>query len=248
MPLETVFEINREDSFKAYYKQRGYDRTLCLVPGWATDYTIFSELDLPFNYLLIERISGKNFERDLEDLLKQADLGKMSFLGFSLGGFLLTDYLINNPEIVEGLILISVRKKYPMTAIENITALLKRNKTAYLRRFYRDCFYAWEEYQKFRKDRQEKYVAWSEDYLLQSLEYFKIVSLDGDKLNKFNKVVLIGGEEDKIAGYDETKQLAQELTNGQFWKYEKLGHIPFLNEEFIKDFQARWKLLKKNNW
>ncbi|NQT28027.1 MAG: alpha/beta hydrolase, partial [Candidatus Omnitrophica bacterium] len=125
-------------SFK--YLDRGSDKTIVLIPGWATDYRIFNLLNIKFNYLLPLDSSPFSFEANLLKALEEKRIKKVSLFGWSLGGFLAAEFSIMHPKLVKELILVSIRKKYKQEEITGIKELLKKSKKGYLYRFYGQCF------------------------------------------------------------------------------------------------------------
>ncbi len=122
------------------YIYRGFKEAIVLIPGWATDYRIFSNLDLNYNYLLPVRFNPLDFKKKLSKELDKRGINKISMLGWSLGGFLAVEFFSDNPERIDKLILISIRKRYDSKNLEDIAFKLKKNKKAWLYKFYLDCF------------------------------------------------------------------------------------------------------------
>ncbi|MBU0880591.1 MAG: alpha/beta hydrolase [Candidatus Omnitrophica bacterium] len=66
----------------------GAKDTMLLIPGWATDYRIFNNLNIKYNYLLPVEFSPFMFSEDLLAAMKENGIKKISVLGWSMGGFI----------------------------------------------------------------------------------------------------------------------------------------------------------------
>jgi len=76
------------------YLDRGSDKTIVLIPGWATDYRIFDSLNVKFNYLLPLDFSPDTFENVILNALEEKGIEKVSLFGWSLGAFLAAEFSI----------------------------------------------------------------------------------------------------------------------------------------------------------
>ena len=110
---------------KFKFIDRGELETLVLIPGWATDFRIFEDLDLKFNYLLPVSFSPFNFSEGLLPAMKENRLRKVSLFGWSLGGFVASDFAAGYKDKVREVILLSVRKRYEREAVEKVRAYVK---------------------------------------------------------------------------------------------------------------------------
>ena len=117
------------------YIERFKEDTIVLLPGWASDYRVFTNLNLEFNYLLPTDFYPYTFENNLLSSLKERKIKKVSFFGWSLGGFAAYSFVLKHTKLVDKLILISIRKKYKKEEIElvksstydTLKGLIKRN-------------------------------------------------------------------------------------------------------------------------
>ena len=121
--------ITEKSGFR--FIERGFEKSVLLIPGWAMDHNVFSKLDLKFNYII-------PLELNVFDLSALPE--KLSCLGFSLGGFLAKDLALKNPGRFEELILVGIREKYPEKDLQSVASMLKKNQKAFLSVFYTDCF------------------------------------------------------------------------------------------------------------
>jgi len=225
---------------------RNFKKTIALVPGWATDYRIFSLLDLDYNYLLPINLSPFNFKDKLSALLNEKSLGRISLLGWSLGGFLAAEFASDNPERIDELILVSMRKNFPAQTLEKVKDQIRQNKKAYLYKFYLECFSEAEReaWHWFKKNLLRDYLSKMElKDLLEGLDYLSCARLNFKSLASLKKIRFFHGLEDKIAPSEQTGQIQARLSclpagrpQTEFVYMPGAGHIPFLSRIFREKF------------
>ena len=229
--------ISRVSVFKLL--DRGFKDIIVLIPGWATDYKIFANLDLGYNYLLPINFSIPDFRRELLTFLNKKSIGRVSLFGWSLGGFLAQDFAKEFPDRVDELILLSIRKQFERRTLKEVEAGLRENKRAYLYKFYLECF--------SKDDREE--LVWFKKYLL--MNYLKVMKLEDliyglhylskgqicpESLASLKKIRIFHGLEDKIAPFKEIVDIKSCLPQAKFICMPQTGHIPFLNRDFKDKF------------
>lgn len=219
--------------------KRRSKETLVLIPGWAFDYRIFSTLDLSYNYLLPTKFYPFSFAEDLLAILNKESIEKISLLGWSLGGFLAGDFARKNPERVDELILLSIRKNYEPRALKEIETKLKKNKPAFLYKFYQECFSLQdkESFVWFRKNLLKDYIReMNLKDLISGLDYLSGASLQMESLNRLKRIRIFQGKEDRIAPLPEALKLKVNLPQVEFVCIPQAGHLPFLNPQFKQRF------------
>lgn len=217
------------------YLDRGQQKTILLIPGWATDYRIFNSLNLEFNYLLPLDFSPFTFESSILNALGEQGLEKISLLGWSLGGFLAAELSAKYPNLVEELILVSIRKKYKEAEIARIKELLKKSKKGYLYKFYGQCFSKKISLSWFKKNLLKTYCQQFElEYLLKTLDYLEKSQIDTQALSMIKRVKLIHGESDRIAPIDEAREVQEAIAGAELITIKDSGHIPFLETDLGK--------------
>ena len=220
-------------SFK--YLDRGSNKTIALIPGWATDYRIFDSLNLEFNYLLPFNFSPFAFEDNLLNALKERRIDKVSLLGWSLGGFLAAEFAAKYPNLVEELVLISIRKKYKKKDIAGIKELLKKSKRGYLYKFYTQCFSGRKSLSWFKKNLLKTYCEeFDLEYLLGTLDYLGKAKINTQGLAGVERIKIIHGESDRIAPINEGREVQEAITGAELITIENSGHIPFLEVDLNK--------------
>ncbi len=229
--------ISQVSKFKLF--NRGFKKTIALIPGWATDYRIFNTLDLNYNYLLPIEYHPFNFAKDLKGLLNKESIDKISLFGWSMGGFLASDFASKNPDRVDELILLSVQKKFRPDLLEDIKLKLKENKKAFLYKLYLNSF----------SEKDKEGLKWFKQHLLMSyidelklddllcgLDYLSGAQINPGSLAGIKRIIIFHGQEDKIASLNEAHQLKSELPKAQFICLPDTGHVPFFNRQFKEGF------------
>ena len=214
---------------------RGFNKDILLIPGWATDYRIFSSLDLDYNYIFPLELEVLNFRQNLTDFLDNNAIKRLSILGWSQGGYLAAEFCAKNPERIEELILLNIRKKYELAILDSIGAKLKKNKEAYLYKFYLSCFSASDSaaLNWFRANLLANYLESIKlETLLTGLEYLAGARIETEKLSGIKNIKILHGLEDKVAAFDEASLFAAGITQAKFIPLPGIGHISFLNPDF----------------
>ncbi|MDO8536338.1 MAG: alpha/beta fold hydrolase [Candidatus Omnitrophota bacterium] len=219
---------------------RGAEKTALLIPGWATDYRIFNSLDLDANYLMPIEFSPLGFDEDLIEAMAKYRIDRISVIGWSMGGFIGADLLSKYKDRITDITFIGVRKRYQRDEIESTGSYLKKNKTAFLCRFYKDCFSGEEkeELSAFKAGLMKSYLnEMSMDTLLEGLQYLSTSRIRPQSLTGVD-VKFIHGEEDRIAPIKEILELKDGSPNIKLVTVRGAGHIPFLRKDFREIFLA----------
>ena len=223
----------RKSFFK--YLDRGQKKTIVLIPGWATDYRIFDSLNLKFNYLVPLNFSPFTCEEDILKALEENQIKSFSLLSWSLGGFLAAEFAIKYPDLVDELILVSIRKKYRAEDIAITKELLKKSKKGYLYKFYEQCFYKKESLVWFKKNLLKSYCGdFDLEYLLRTLECLGEKKINTQKLNEVKRIKIIHGEHDRIAPVDEAREIKEAVSGAELIIIKDSGHSPFLEDDLGK--------------
>ncbi len=215
------------------YVDRHQKDTLVLAPGWASDWRIFSLLNLEFNYLFPVQFSPFTFNEDLLRVLEEKNIKKISLLGWSLGGFVCAGFAAQYAGLIKELILISIREKYTGGEVADVRSHLKKNRQACLSWFYGRCFPEGRTALLFKNRLLKDYNEYlSTDYLLDGLDYLERARIDSAALRGFKKIRIIHGERDRIAPISEAMSIRGSLPRAEFIPIAGAGHIPFWQEGF----------------
>ncbi|MBI5144817.1 MAG: alpha/beta fold hydrolase [Candidatus Omnitrophica bacterium] len=218
---------------------RGFKKTLVLIPGWATDFRIFAALDLKFNYLMPIKFCPFYFKKNLINFLNKKSIKKVSLFGWSMGGFLACDFASEYPDRIGQLILLSVRRSFKRKALKEIELKIKQNKKAYLYKFYLDCFSSEDKegLNWFRKHLLKVYLnQMPSEELLSGLDYLTRAKINPESLSRIKRITFFHGKEDRIAPINEVRQIKSGLAKSEFICADGLGHILFLNHKFKDKF------------
>lgn len=227
--------FNNKSLTSFQYVNRGYKDLIVLIPGWASDYRIFGTLDLSFNYLMPINFSPFTFTEKLLQALKENNITKISLFGWSLGGFVAIEFAKKYKDLINELILVSVRKRYDAETLKDIRSYLKKNKKGYLYKFYTQCFFKKDQMSWFRENLFKLYCEELDlDYLLKTLDYLERVEIKPELLNRIKNITIIHGEHDHIAPIQEAIDIKNSLTQVRFICIKDGGHIPFLIEDFSR--------------
>ncbi|MFH1776535.1 MAG: alpha/beta hydrolase [Candidatus Omnitrophota bacterium] len=216
---------------------KGFENTLVLIPGWATDWKIFEGLDLKYNYLLPVEFSPFDFAERLHQTMEERNIKKISLLGWSMGGFVAVDFAAKFGDIAHELILVGIRKKYSPREIEKIKAYLTQNKDAYLYKFYASCFAEKREFAWFKNKLLKEYLTkFVLDYLLQTLDYLAGCEINVERLRRIKRLKILHGEKDEIVPVWAAMQLKSSLPQAEFIRLKNAGHVVFQQKNFNQIF------------
>ena len=210
------------------YKDRGYNRTLLLVPGWGFDERVFERLSLSYNYLLYTSSDMAG----LEDAVLAGGYGTLDMLGWSQGGVALAGLAAKHPDLVTQLILVGVRPAYPTDTLDEIRGLLARSTATYLKCFYKACLdkadLLW-----FKQTLLKEYLAkFTLDNLTAGLDWLAQIRLDVAAIQRLASVTLVHGAQDQVAPVQEARALATLLPGARHCEVPEAGHAVFLHPAF----------------
>jgi len=221
--------------------KRGFQKNLILIPGWATDYRIFEPLDLDYNYILPIEFNPFDFEKNLAEFLEQSAPHKISIFGWSMGAFSAVEFAHKYPDKTEELFLLSIRRRYNLTSLQEIESKLQKNKRAYLYKFYLDFFSPTEKESSgwFKKHLLKEYLE-KTDFkdLAAGLDYLSCVYFKPQAVSKINKIRIFHGQLDRIAPLKDAQTIKTYLPQAEFISLKNSGHALFLNPDFKKIYNG----------
>ncbi len=229
--------LSRQSEFE--FRDRGFKGTLVLIPGWATDWRIFDGLELDYNYLLPTKLYTPDFTQQLLSRMEQLKISKVSVFGFSLGGFLATDFACAYPDKITKLILAGVRKCYDSQLLGNIRSQIQSDRRPWLYKFYLNCFSKADTCGRewFRKNLLKDYLdKLSSDELIQGLDYLAAQALNLKSLKRIEDISIFHGSDDLIAPVEEVLEIKVDLPQAKFTLLADRGHLFFLSGDFRERF------------
>lgn len=225
--------ISQESKFE--FINRGFKDSIVLIPGWATDYRVFSSLSLYYNYIVAKQFNPFDFNGRLLQALSREPVGRVSLFGWSLGAFIAVEFALNNKDRVDEVILLGVRDKYEPAVLEEVKQKIVKNRKAYLFKFYHDCF----------SDTRKEGLKWFREYLLKDyldtiqaedlmrgLDYFSKAKINTESLKLIRKIRIFHGLEDKIAPVNRAKEMKRLSPGLEFIFIPDSGHAVFLSSAF----------------
>jgi len=208
---------------------------LAFIPGWGFDGRVFANLDLPYNYYFFDDADITKFEDELKKILPENNIERISIFGWSQGAFEACNFASKNPGIVEEIILVSVRKRYEKENLNYIKKHILKNRTAFMCKFYRQCFCAEDQYSWFKIALLKDYLdKMSTEMLVEGLDWLGQVEIRPELLKGLKCIKIIHGKEDKVAPVEEAVWIANSLPQAELITFEEAGHLPFLQPGFEK--------------
>jgi pimeloyl-ACP methyl ester carboxylesterase len=203
--------------------------TLVLIPGWATDHRIFKAVTLPYNFLIPVRFSPATFVTALADELRERGVKRISLFGYSLGGFLACDFVRRHGECVDRIMLAGIRRGYDAGEIAMIKKLLRKNKNAFLYKFYEQCCAGREQWLYFKNNYFEAYCReFDIAYLNEGLDYLAAAGIEAEYLRAVKKITILHGECDRVAPLAEANEIHAALPQSRLTVVPGKGHMFFL--------------------
>lgn len=202
-------------------------------PGWATDHRVFDYLDLPTNRLIPLEPFTPHVGDELAAFIRANELAPINIIGWSLGGFVATDFARRFPKLVGHLILCGVRFRYSDEQIEATRRGVLDDRERFLKSFYRQCFLPAQKecYQRFYDELMPYYLdEMNTNRLIASLDYLAQAEINVDSLSN-HSICLIHGAKDIVAPPEEAIAIAECVTNAQFHLLPNAGHAAFLTAE-----------------
>ena len=215
------------------YHARCGRQTMVLLPGWATDARIFAGLAGDSNVVTPQGLLTGAAE-GLADVLVEIGAGPVLLLGWSLGGYAAADFARRYPELVERVVLASIRPHYPDEQIAAMRQALEQERASCLTTFYRQCFLPAQRahYRQFRATLESAYLAeWNTAELLAGLDYLAEAELTPATLPAC-PTTLVHGAQDVIAPFAEALRLGEEA-GMTVQVVADAAHAVFLAEEFL---------------
>lgn len=212
---------------------RGASDSTVFFPGWATDFRVFDNLDLPTNRLLPLDPFSRGLPDELAAHIRAKGLGCVTLIGWSLGGFVGVDFARRFPELVSRLILCGVRQRYPADQIEAMRRGILDDKERALASFYRQCFLPArkKDYQWFRDELAPHYFKeMSIGHLVESLDCLAQAGISPESLPS-HPICMIHGDRDIVAPVSEAAAIAEGAGNVELHIMRDTGHAAFLTQD-----------------
>jgi len=200
------------------------------LPGWGFDGRILSLLKPLPHWIFPETLlDPATFEQDLLQLAAAKDLKKFRLIGWSLGAMLGLEFAARHPDLIDSLILVSLREKWPSHEIKEIRAEFSREPKTFLKGFYRKCFLGDKPaYRNFCATLEPGYLAaanTNSGRLQRGLDFLGTYTLPS-RLPAI-PTRLVHGRQDIIAPADEMATLPETVVE----IIDNAGHAVFLHQD-----------------
>ena len=111
------------------------------LPGWGFDGSILRLLKPAPEWISpATPLDPETFSLDLQKFLVANNIRKVRLVGWSMGAMLALEFGAKQRDLVDSLVLISLRSHWPANEIKELKAEFLRNPEAFLKDFYRKCF------------------------------------------------------------------------------------------------------------
>lgn len=199
------------------------------LPGWAFDGRIL-ELIKPVPKWIYpgKIIDPQTIDQELLQLAAEKNIKKFRLIGWSMGAMLGLNFAAKYPNLVDSLILVSLRSHWPEREVETVKSKFHLDPTAFLKDFYRKCFLGDKQtYRNFSNGLEHFYLAEIDknfDQLLQGLDFLASFKIPG-QLPEI-PVRLIHGKQDLVAPLIDMPTIPR----AEVEIIENGGHAPFLHQ------------------
>ncbi|MEA2083568.1 MAG: malonyl-ACP O-methyltransferase BioC [Thermodesulfobacteriota bacterium] len=249
MNLQKVTNKNMTSTFQINPNAKGTcptARPVFFFPGWGFDGRIIELAPAtPAWVYPAGLVDPCSIIDNLIRFLEKKRILQIDLVGWSMGANLALDFARAYPKKVACLYLISIRREWPGSEIEQIRAELARDPAAFLISFYRKCFLGYRNaYDRFVSGFQEDSINNINISILNNgLDYLKRVRVDDVRIDLLSgmEVHLIHGRRDIIAPMDQMPELSgagREILDQE-------GHLPFLSRNFSLPWERRKKIIRR---
>lgn len=199
------------------------------LPGWAFDGRILRLLKPAPNWIYPHAsLDPETLEGDLLHFLAAERIKKIRLVGWSMGAMLGLAFAAAHRELVESLVLVSLRPHWPADEIKAIRAEFSRDPAAFLKGFYRKCFLGDKlAYKKFCTALEPPYLAAAEtdcQRLQRGLAFLTTFTIPSPSATIPTR--LVHGRQDIIAPVQEMAT----LPGAEVEIIDTAGHFVFLHD------------------
>jgi malonyl-CoA O-methyltransferase len=201
------------------------------LPGWSFDGSILHLLKPTPAWIYPENpLDPVTIEQDLLSLLHAENVRKVRIVGWSMGAMLGLEFATRHRDLVQSLILVSLRSRWPDHEMKEIRAEFSRNSVAFLKNFYRKCFLGDRQaYRKFCTTLENTYLAAlnkNRERLQLGLDFLEKFKLPSPVVPTITTRMIHGGQ-DIIAPVAEIPSFPKTAVE----IIDNAGHAVFLHED-----------------
>jgi len=213
------------------------------LPGWGFDGSILQLLKPAPAWIYPENpLDPFTIEQDLLSLFLAENIRKARVVGWSMGAMLGLEFAAGHGELLQSLILVSLRSHWPDHEVKGIREEFFRNPDVFLKNFYRKCFLGDKgEYRKFSATLENKYLAAlnkNMERLQLGLDYLEKFRLPSPLPSIATK--MIHGKQDIVAPVAEIPSLPASAVE----IIDNAGHAVFLHEDSSLQHELRKEVIQ----
>jgi malonyl-CoA O-methyltransferase len=199
------------------------------LPGWAFDGRILELIKpLPTWIYPGKILDPQTIDQELLQLAAEKNVKKIRLIGWSMGAMLGVIFAARYPNLIDSLLLVSLRSQWPDSEIEALRTEFRLDPAAFLKDFYRKCFLGDKQaYRNFSKGLEHLYLAEIDknfEQLLQTLDFLASFKVPG-RLPEL-PIRLIHGRQDRVAPLTDMPT----ISGAEVEIIENGGHAPFLHQ------------------
>ena len=213
------------------------------LPGWGFDGSILHLLKPTPAWLYPENpLDPVTIEQDLLSLLHEENVRKVRIIGWSMGAMLGLEFAAWHRDLVQSLILVSLRSRWPDHEMKEIRAEFCRNSEAFLKNFYRKCFLGDKQaYRKFCTTLENTYLAAlnkNRERLQLGLDFLEKFKLPSPLPTVTTR--MIHGRQDIVAPVAEIPSFPETAVE----IIDNAGHAVFLHEDSSLQHELRKQVVQ----
>ena len=236
------------------------EKNLIIIPGLGDGFKTTKGLAIPFSIMykmfsndfkvyvfsrkneMIDDYNTEDMANDLKIMLDKIGISKASVVGVSQGGMIAQYLAINNPKLIEKLVLVVTLSKQNEIVNKRINKWINLAKENNYKEIFIDtCENSYTEHtlKKYRK----MYKLLTKISKPKTLDRFIVEAKACLTHNAYEKLknidcptLIIGGSKDNIVGVNASKEIHKKIKNSELYIYDDYGHGLY---EEAKDFNKR---------
>lgn len=269
-----------ESGVNLFYEVRGEGKPVLFVHGWTMSHDVWeyqvSELAKKYQTIVVDlrgngdsdkpwgSYSYETYARDLHSLIEHLGLKDITFVGWSMGGAIGIQYLLQYKHkaavsrliSVDGVVPVFVESKsipfgQPRTKVEQWLQEERQRRPDFTKEFVDSMFYAHVgEYTKLWIWDITMKTSWH--VAIQSLETLRDTDFTKELSNIKTPVAVFHGVHDRVVPYDLGKVTVSKLSNAKLTSFQNSGHVPFIeekdkfNQELIRFIESTTKMAESS--
>jgi malonyl-CoA O-methyltransferase len=214
------------------------------LPGWGFDGRILQLLKPSPAWMYPDTpLDPETIEQDLLYLFAANNIKKVRLVGWSMGAMLGLEFAARHRDMIESLVLVSLRKHWPGHEIKEIRTEFFQTPETFLKGFYRKCFLGDKKaYRNFCTTLEPLYLTdmkKDSERLLRGLHYLDTYTIPNHLSNIPTK--LVHGKQDIISPVTEMPR----LPGADFEVISNAGHVVFLHKDSFLQHELKKQIIQE---